>query len=75
MEWRTNLGEFTIGSAVFTAEDIGYTDIGDRQINSRDKKGLLQIRSNTLNCNQQHIYKVQDKLHLILHHRLVSGIS
>jgi hypothetical protein len=51
------LGEITIRSAVVTAE------VQDTQINSRDKKGLLQIRSNTGNCNQQHIYKVQGKLH------------
>jgi hypothetical protein len=61
--------EITIRFAVVTAE------VQDIQINCRDKKGLLQIRSNAGNCNQQHIYKVQGKLHLILHHRFAGGIN
>jgi hypothetical protein len=39
------VGEITIRSPVVTAE------VQDMQINSRDKSGLLQIRSNTGNCN------------------------
>jgi len=51
------VGEITIRSPVVTAE------VQDMQINSRDKSGLLEIRSNTGNCNQQHIYKIQGKQH------------
>lgn len=61
--------KITIRTAVVTAE------VQDIRINSRDKNGLLQIRSNDGNCNQQHTYKVQSKLHSVLHHKFAGDIN